>query len=667
MGKFYTFPHYAINVKDESARVVAQVEQLSLHRPMFISFAERGPVGVPVYGSYEELSKKFGDGTFDVFSKYYRHPNLFAEKCLQYNKAFFVRLASDTAAHSTLVLQCSIFKKPIIQYQKNAEGQYITDAAGDPIPVDNGTGSPLKETGTSVKWSVRPLATDEEPGHIASKTESVFNAEVGANVDVTTYPVAVFAATSAGLWGNNTGFKLYWNPDSDTGVAEAMKSLIFTFGMVNIPWGSDTAIPVRTRYLDVDTEFTFATDTTDKSTMRRYALSEVIGNDYSDDDITFSLYVYPENVETIGAACIADESVIDFPELSNPYMVNLFTGKTLDGRPYDHIAIDVDSDDAVLLNKNIIQYMSGGDDGGTTDADLESLTRTWLTGEIFPDINDAARFPITHLYDSGYEAATKESLIEFLGLRDDVKIVLSTQSVYNEPNTKPEDQSMGSFLRARALLHIESFIYGTQACRVTILQQCGMLNELTPYNRIVPATLDCMIKKGIWQGATYMKGKPKGLPKSAVTVLKDINWFPVTADFKQLSWDNALNYMQYYDMTSVHYPDIISIYPYQTSLLSDDIFIDMIIYIKHIVRYQWAKFAGVDDPIAQLIAAIRESIGRDIYAKLGNFIRAEVNPYQTETDIELGYSLTIEIPVYGTVPNRVWNVIVPVRRESVIA
>jgi hypothetical protein len=257
-------------------------------------------------------------------------------------------------------------------------------------------------------------------------------------------------------------------------------------------------------------------------------------------------------------------------------------------------------------------------------------------------------------------------MIDFMGIRDDVKIMLSTQSVYNEPNTKAEDQSSGSYLRGRALLHPESFIYGTMACRVTIQQQCGYLTELSNYTKLVPTTLDNLTKKGKWQGATYMKGKPKGLPHSAMTVLKDINWIPVTSDFKQQSWDNALNYAQYYDMTSLHYPDVISIYPYLTSLLSDDIFTDMLVYIKHIVRYQWAKFAGVDDPISQLIGSIKESVGKDIYGKLGNYLRAEVNPYQTELDAELGYALTVEIPVYGTIPNRVWNVIVPVRREVVV-
>ena len=664
MPKFYSFPHHEVNVKDESVRFPLVVEQLALHRPIFLSFAERGPVGIPVYGSSAELKSRFGAGTFDVFGAYYKHPTLFLEKSLASHKSFFVRLASDTAKSASLVLEARVYHKNLIQYQKNVAGLRIKDVNGNYIPIDD-SGAPLKEPGTVVKWMVRSLALNENPNSIVPAASSIPNPDGGANLVVTTYPVAVFTASSPGAWGNNTAFKFYSDVESDTSVASAMKALIYSFGIVEIPWGFDSPAPVRTKYLQTATEFTFMEGTVDKTTMRRYALNEVIENEYNSDAIPFSVKVYSANVKAIGAACLQYELPATFPELTSEYMVNLFTGKGFSNLPYDHINIDFSSAGAILMDSNVNNYMRSGSDGDLTDAGMEDLTREWLSGTVFPEIHDSAQFPITHLWDSGYEAATKESMIDFLGVRDDVKIMLATQSVYNEPNTKAEDQSMGSFLRGRALLHPESFIYGTMACRVTIQQQCGKLAELSNYTRIVPSTLDNLVKKGKWQGAVYMKGKPKGLPHSAVTVLKDINWVPVMSDFKQQSWDNALNYMQYYDMTSLHYPDVISIYPYLTSLLSDDIFTDMLVYIKHIVRFQWAKFAGVDDPIAQLIGDIKESVGREIYGKLGNFLRAEVNPYQTELDVELGYALTVEIPVYGTIPNRVWNVIVPVRREVV--
>jgi len=665
MPKFYSFPHYEINVKDESMRSPLIVEQLALHRPIYFSFAEKGEPGVPHYGSYDELSKIVGDGTFDLFSKYYKHPSLFLQKALQTNKVFLVRLADDTCKSASLVLECSVHQQDLVQYQKDGTGFRLKDANGDPIPIDDGAGGSLMEPGTVVKWSTRPLADGEDPKAIAQSTSVMPDPYGGSPINVTTYPVAVMITSSPGAYGNNSGFKMYWDAESDNGVAASMDSLIFKIAAVDTKWGSDTPSVVRNKYLETSSEFTFREGTTDKATMRRYNLNEVLENDWDSADLPWDIVTYPANVEAISAAALASESVSVFPELTSAWMVNLMTGKSLIGQDYDHISVDFSASDAVLLDENVIHFSLGGADGDLSDATLESLTREWLTGNVFPEIMDQLHYPITHLYDSGYESATKEAMIDFLGIRDDVKLIMSTQSVYEQPNTKSEDQSMGSFLRSRALLHPESFIYGTQACRVTILQQCGTLNEVTPYTGIVPATLDCMLKKCEWQGAIYMKGKPKGLPKSAVTCIKDINWFPVQPDFKQLSWDNALNYMQYYDMTSVHYPDVISVYPYQTSLLSDDIFTDMIVYLKHVVHFQWAKFAGVDDPINQLIGDIRDSVGRDIYAKFGNFMRAEVNPYQTDTDEQLGYALTVEIAVYGTVPNRVWNVIVPVRRELV--
>lgn len=664
MPKFYTFPHFEINVKDESRTTPLIPERLALHRPIFFSIAERGPVGVPVYGNFTRLSGRFGAGTFDMLSKYYRHPTLFLERSLRNQNSFFVRLASEDAKVATLVLECRVHHQPVIQYEKDADGYRITDENGDYIPITDDLGDPLTEQGTVLQWNIRELADGENPRALIQSTETITDPDHG-ELEITAYPILAFNADSPGDWGNKTATKLFWDEESNQSAAADMGALIFNFGLSTIPWGADTAQPVRTRFLEEGTTFTFKKDTTDRATMRRHYLEEVVRNDYHAEDLLFDMAVYSDNVKTIGERVLTYESAETFPELTGPYMVNIFTGKTMEQQHLDHTVVDTEAADAVLFDENILHYFEGGDDGDTSDEALESLTREWLTGNVFPEIKDRARFPITHLYDSGYEMETKEEMINFLGVRDDVKAIIATQSAYEDPNTKAEDQSAGSYLRGRALLHPESFIYGTQACRVTILQQCGTLTELSPYTNIVPATLDNLTKRGIYQGAMYMKGKPKGLPRSEVTVIKDINWFPVDDDFKQASWDNALNYMQYFDMTRVHYPDVISVYPYLTSLLSDDIFNDMLVHIKHIVRFQWAKFAGVDDPLPQLIANIKESVGKDIYAKLGNHLRAEVNPHQTDLDAELGYALTVEIAVYGTMPNRVWNVIVPVRRELV--
>ena len=539
---------------------------------------------------------------------------------------------------------------------------------GDWIPIDNG-GSPLTEPGLNVTWSIRALSAGEDPANIAQSSSTIPDPYGGPDLTVTTYPIAVLTASSPGAWGNSAGVKFSWDSESDESVATDMEALIFKIELVTIPWGFDSPQTVRNKYLETATEFVFKEDAVDTATMRRYYLSEVMEGEYRASEVPFTMNLYPANIAAIGAAAIALEDTATFPSLVDgssaplPYMVNLFTGRTYDNHYYDHITIDTTSPGSILMDEDVIDYMVGGSDGIVTDASLEELSREWFSGSVYPEIVDKARYPITHIYDSGYELATKEALIDFLGLRDDVKLSLSTQSIYEEPNTKAEDQSTGSFLRAKALLHIESFIYGTEACRVTIYQQCGKINEISSYTNLVPMTLDAMLKKGTYQNAVYIKGKPKGLPNSAVTVIKDINWFPVQDDFKQLSWDNALNYCQFYDMSSVHYPDVISVYPYKTSLLSDDNFTDYLVYLKHLIRQEWAKFVGLDDPIEQLFGKISDGVGSSIYSAFGTYMRAEVNVYQTDLDAELGFALTVNVAVYGNVPNRVWNVIVPVRRE----
>lgn len=670
MPKFNSFPHYEINVQDLSVTNPLIVESLALHRPLHMCLCEKGPVGVPVYGDYSELKALFGAGTFDVFSKFYKHPNLFLEKGLAKNKCFVVRLTDAAAESASMVLEAVTYTSDIIQYQKDAEGFRLLDANGDPVPIDN-AGSPLTEPGLVVKWQTRPLVAGENPSAITQATNDIVDPNTGATVSATTYPIAVFVTNSPGAWGNSAGIKLSWDADSDASTAVDMSALIFKAEMVTIPWGSDIPTTIRNKYLEPASEFTFKEDSADQDTMRRYYLQEVIAGEYNADEVPYMVSLYPGNVEIIGAAAIAAETInvfngelVDSEGVALPYMVNLFTGRTLDGHYYDHIAIDTTSAGSILLDADIINYLSGGSDGATDSATMEGLTREWLSGSVYPELIDQARYPMTHLYDSGYELDTKAALIDFLALRDDVKIIMSTQSVYDEPNTKAEDQSTGSFLRGKALIQLESFIYGTEACRVTILQQCGKLNEISSYTDLVPATLDCMLKKGTHQNATYIKGKPKGLPNSEVTVLKDINWFPVQDDFKQLSWDNALNYMQYYDMTSVHYPDVISVYPYKTSLLSDDNFTDYLVYLKHLIRKQWATFVGLDDPITQLFGKITDAISAEVYKTFGSYLRAEVLVYQTDLDVELGYALTVEVRVAGTVPNRVWNVIVPVSRAT---
>jgi hypothetical protein len=652
MAKLKTFPHYQVEVKDESLQQVFVPEDSPLHRPIFFGFAEKGPVGVPSFGDYTALSKLYGKGTFDEYSKFFYHPNLFLKTALNYQKCFFVRIADATAAKASAVLEAHVKEGvQITQYEKDEFGGRALDASGNPIPKMEG-GIEVKEPGIEITWALRALTEDETP-------DNLLPAEVdGVNI----FPILVMTPDSPGAWANKAGVKIWFDwSTADTSVINTIDALMFNMGIVSQEYGMDIPTPVRNFYNNPTTEFSFNPEAIDTSTDRRVYFDHILNNDFA--SVPFNMKVFPENVEAIGQKVMAAEPMMI--DITNPYMVDIMTATDLEGHPYDHLQIKTDGvDNVTVMDENVIQYMQGGSDGDTSVETLNSLTDVWLSGDVFPDIYDQARYPITHIYDSGYPLETKKNIIDFLGIRDDVKVVVGTQDVFNEKNTKEEDQSTGSALRSQLLLHPESTIYGTQACRGTIFQQCGKLISNPNWLQIVPATYDCLIKKCFWQGAVYFKGKPKGLPNSAVTTLKDINWFPNSDDHKQLSWDTGLNYMQYYDMTGYHYPDVKSIYPYDSSLISDDILCDMLVYLKHVARLQWATFAGRDESPELLFGEIRESISDDIYTKFGVFLKTEVSVYQTDVDKALGYQTTIEIAVYGNFSQRVWNVLIPVRRNE---
>jgi len=639
MAKFKSFPHYEINVKDESGANVLAVEELSLHRPLYFGLAEKGPINVPVYGSYSELASIFGEGTFDEYSKYFKHQTVFVKENVKYQKVFFVRVAPDTAAEAGLVIEAEV--------------------------TDDGSS-------VTVNWNTRALASGESINNIAPATSG----------NTTTYPVYAIKMKYAGEFGNNVGVSIYSDSDNNDD-SSRLGTRLYNISFFEIPYGSNTAFNILDKFLSKVQTIAFKPNTVDPDTGVRLYYDDIMYNNFEEGAIPFDSYLYSENVEAIGTAILNyDTSNGGSPAFTDPWLVDIF-GKD-DNKTYDLSDPEVPLTNVTITNslfEDVINYAVGGSDGlsGTIADNLlfETLVQNWLTTingvpSVFPDILDNSRYPITHLYDSGFITPTKEKLIDFASVRDDIKITISTQSVYNssdgsfaDPNTSAEDYSAGSILATQAKLHPESFLFGTQACRFAVYAQCGKIVTNNQYIHIVPATIDAMVKKAYWQGATYVKGEPKGLPSSEVTILKDVNWFPASDTVKQLDWDAGINYMQYYDMTSYHYPSTKTVYANDTSLLSDDIFVDYIVYLKHLARIEWAKYAGVSYSVSKLIGNIERTLTSSIYKALGSYIRTEVTAYQTAEDAALGYQLTVQIAVYDTPANRVWKVIIPVRREEV--
>jgi hypothetical protein len=657
MGSPYNFPNAYINLKDVPRPPVADPTVLPLHLPLFGVFAETGPVGVPNLGGTIAQTALFGSGFLDERSPYYQHPNVFAARALQFQQIYLVRLADPAAVAATLVLLCTVTPGTITQYQRTVTGAIVYNAQGQPTPelqADNVT--VVTQPGVTLTYTTRALAADETLNTVQTVTSSV------GGVTSTTYPLLAFQ-TYVGAFGNNQGFRLFYDPSFNASAVSNIGAMTYSFQPVTLSSSTNIASPIYDIYNRQTQTFAFRPGAVDPTTDTYYSLADVIKNAFNGlNGLPYQFHVYGANAGAIGQA-VLDVS----PELTgtSPYLINIMTGADQAANPYEHAVIAPTA--TGILNANVVLYLEGGTDGSLTKETLETQTIQLLSGNLNPLIGDKFRYPFTHFYDSGFALPVKQDSLQLFALRDDVGIDLSTQDVALPANTAAQDQSTGSALRTTALLYPESTDLGTQACRVSIFQQCAQLVDTQIYKTIVPATLDRMLKRCMFNGTDHVTGEPKGRPNSEVTVfdITTLNWTPATPPQMQLNWSTGLNYIQYCDVAKIFYPDLLSVYPIDSSLLSSAVLTDYAaIYLKHIIRRQWTIIVGRDDPPKTLFQSIAKAIDATAAYAFSGAITTSTVVSQTAVDTALGYQLTVTTTVTGNMPNRVWQVIVPITQAS---
>jgi len=669
----WTFPHYEVRVEDLSIYTPVYREQLPLHRPVFFMRMQKGPIGVPVWNSDINFANRIcGRGTFDKNNKYHSRESVFAKRVFGRQGCFLVRLADDTAKFASIVLECHMTEMEVPQWERDEFGNYSYDTEGNRIPEMTTGATPVQVTvpGYALNWQAREMTADETLKGIEIKTVT---SGVGGGVSTKVVPVLALRALYPGEYGNDLAFKLFYDKDNmEPAMADSIGSLTYMFQAMDRTYGQDTMSPVRTVYSDPMVSFSMKDRAIDTRLDKNMALSSVIQEQYYDNyaklsNLPFSTYLYSDNVKLISDVVAFAENDLDGLEESG-WMFNILNATTMDGIPLKATYIATTSPAgnwAISLNKNYLIYLKGGSDGDISDEAIETLTRQYLMDDIYPDLADSARYPITHVYDTGVALETKKALIEFLGYRDDVKVILSTQDCNRDRmNIKDEDMSVGASLHAACILQPESQVFGTEVCRAEIYQQAGYLNDSTIYDGILPATLDALAKRCRWQSRGFIEGMPKGIPGSEVTMFREWNWTPSKPEHKQKSWDTGLNYFQYYDMTRVHYADIRSVYRYDTSVLSSAIFTDAVVYAKHVVRYNWSILSGLEIPFARLAERAKTNVLNDMLTMLNNMYGVDVEFYQTAEEAKIGYISHAKVKLIGYAPNRVWIVDIQCYRDG---
>ena len=663
MPTIKSYPHYRINVEDRSIFEPVVLDVLPIHRPVYPMKTQKGPIGVPVWcPTIAEARKVFGAETFNVLnSDYYSQSSEFLNQTFISNGAFIVRLADSAATTAFSILEVSTVPVEVPQYDKDGFGNRVLDGNGDPIPSVDGDTNPIVETGLELVWTTRSvLANDEDFDNLQITTVD------NAGDITTTYPIMAFKANSSGAWGNDSGYKIYFDiDDNEIDAVDRVDSIYINIAPIVKEFNASTVDPVRDKYSNVFNSFVFKPDTIDESVARRVSFKDVMEDAYDGDNpLPYTIDTYPDNIRILGES-IAVVEVNRTAEITSGWLANPFSLRDLEAKPYDHVVFGAGG---TVMSSDVVQYLSTGDDGDTSDTAIEALYRNFLELDINPDIVDRARFPFTHLIDTGWGIETKYAMCDFLAVRDDVKVVVSTQrctdvdglAVYNDA---AEDESVGSALRGRALLIPESIIKGTEAFRAIIFTQAGKPHGL--YNQMIPAgTYWYAIKLALHHNKSYMDGAPEGLPNSEVDQLKEFNWTPSAESQRERTWNTGLNYFQHYSMNELHYAALRSIYRYDTSVLTTDDFGNCLIYTMHEIRQSWAVFAGV----TRSAGVLHDQIVEDLTIRLDRLVNGrypfEVTAYQTKEEKQLGYQHHVRVSYTAPGQNRVWDVDIICNREN---
>jgi hypothetical protein len=645
-----------INVIDKSRATVTRSNILPFHTPLFPIRSQKGPSGLKWVDSYNYATHLYGEATFDPNSPWYTRESLYLETALSNGNPCYVLRVSDEidATKSSLVVEAQIQNIDVVQYQKDADGNIIlSEPYDEPIPILDNQNNPVTKPGLSIKWSIRALAANETISTISIKSVNV------NGIPTTIYPIFALKSYTNGVYGNSLGFQLKRDfSNIDSTLLTRVGALLYQLCIVEQPYNSDIAQPIKTIWNENWSDVAFKEKATDPKTMQTFDFNYIIDKNYYDttslvSNFPFEMYPYINNIETIGTKI---QTVENNTEITSPYLADIFLAKTMDNKPYDCVVID---DASIRFNENYIIYMQGGSDGDTSQERFEEVWISYLKIKPNEELANPFRFPFNAIYDTGYALKTKDAMIAFLGIRDDVIVRLSTQDMSLPPNNKSVDYSSGSYIASSLLLQPESIISGTGCCRGEIYAHVSKLNDTIKFKDWVSPTLEVLQQICTYQSTERLLGAAQASPAANLRLLnpEKFPWYLDNITQHELYWNAGINYVQWCSQVDVFFPSRRTVHQWDTSLLSDSLFVDVLVQCKRIVRTQWTRYTGISTvPLSSLFSSIKSSIERAFYERVPNGFTLVAEVYQTDAEREDGTMTHATLHLYGQLPQRTWNV-----------
>ena len=298
------YPHYEINVIDNSIYTPQYDEVLPIHRPVYVMKTQEGPVGIPVWcESYTKAANIFGAQTFNEGNKTYFSPQaFFLKNTFTYNGAFIVRAADASATVANAILEAVVEKYNVPQYQRNADGSFILDEAGELIPELDQSQKAVTIPGIKISYQVssgRRAVPDTDPVTYydwdADSPSHLPIMSVGETKKIV--PLMVVEALYPGDYGNDLTFQMYYRPSANDASSIRVASSIFTtFAPGRREYNSSDVNAIRDIYGSTFNTFCINPDVVDPTTGISNSMAPIFDRAYSENNnLPYTIYPYAEN------------------------------------------------------------------------------------------------------------------------------------------------------------------------------------------------------------------------------------------------------------------------------------------------------------------------------------------------------------------------------------
>jgi hypothetical protein len=107
-----------------------------------------------------------------------------------------------------------------------------------------------------------------------------------------------------------------------------------------------------------------------------------------------------------------------------------------------------------------------------------------------------------------------------------------------------------------------------------------------------------------------------------------------------------------------------TVYRYDTSVLSSAAFSDAVVYTKHIARYNWSKYAGIELEFNVFKNKAISDLSTDLTYMLNGMYGCSVDFTQSEEEAKIGYISHAIITLVGHPQQRVWKIDIECNRSG---